>query len=105
MLSMRWPRVLLIFRREVRDQVRDRRTLFMIFVLPMLLYPILGIGIAQLQVAFEQKPRSVVVVGADRLPESPPLLNRDRTGFEPKLFDAPAEVGLLRVQTEATDSP
>ena len=39
---MRWSNVLVIFRREVRDQVRDRRTLFMIFVLPILLYPILG---------------------------------------------------------------
>ena len=30
--SMRWSRIRLIFRREVRDQLRDRRTLFMIFV-------------------------------------------------------------------------
>ncbi len=42
---MRWSNLFVIFRREVRDQIRDRRTLFMIFVLPILLYPILGIGV------------------------------------------------------------
>ena len=68
---MRWSNVAVIFRREVRDQVRDRRTLFMIFVLPILLYPILGIGIVQFAAALEQKPRTVVVVGAEYLPKAP----------------------------------
>jgi len=58
----------------VRDQLRDRRTLFMIFVMPMLLYPLLGIGTVQLSAAFEQKPRTVVVVGPSscRAEASPP---------------------------------
>ena len=60
---MRWSNLFVIFRREVRDQIRDRRTLFMIFVLPILLYPILGIGVIQFASALEQKPRVVVVVG------------------------------------------
>ena len=64
----------LIFRREVVDQLRDRRTLFMIFVLPILLYPILGYGVTVLSTAFEQKPRRVGVVGAGHLPADPPLL-------------------------------
>ena len=55
---MRWSNVAVIFRREVRDQVRDRRTLFMIFVLPILLYPILGIGVIQFAAALEEKPRT-----------------------------------------------
>ena len=42
----------LIFRREVADQFRDRRTLFMIAVLPVLLYPALGIGMMQMTVLF-----------------------------------------------------
>ena len=46
---MSWSNLFVIFRREVRDQLRDRRTLFMIFVLPILLYPILGIGIIQVR--------------------------------------------------------
>jgi sodium transport system permease protein len=97
---MRWSNVLLIFRREVRDQLRDRRTLFMIFVLPILLYPILGIGIVQFSAAFEQKPRTVVVVGAEYLPETPPLLNPRRDGFDPALFDSDREATLLQVRRE-----
>ncbi|MBX6313795.1 MAG: CPBP family intramembrane metalloprotease [Isosphaeraceae bacterium] len=102
--AVRLSRVWTIFRREVVDQLRDRRTLFMIFILPILLYPILGIGIAQLSVAFEQKPRTVVVLGAEYLPDEPPLLTKQRDGFNPALFDAPAEARLLRVQVEPPGS-
>ena len=94
---MRWSNVLVIFRREVRDQLRDRRTLFMIFVLPILLYPILGIGVLQFSASFQQKPRTVVVVGEDYLPDAPPLLNRSRDGFDPDLFDSASEAGRLLV--------
>ena len=34
---MKWNNVKLIYSREIRDQLRDRRTLFMIAVLPLLL--------------------------------------------------------------------
>ena len=63
-MRVRWPNVWVIFRREVSDQARDRRTLFMIFILPILLYPFLGIGVVQFSTAFEQKARSVLVIGA-----------------------------------------
>ena len=39
---MNWTHVKLIFQREVRDQLRDRRTMFTIFFLPLLLYPLMG---------------------------------------------------------------
>src|SRR3954468_5938656 len=99
-MRVRWSNVWVIFRREVRDQIRDRRTLFMIFVLPILLYPILGIGVVQFSTAFEQKTRTVLVIGADYLPESPPLLNPGRDGFAPTLFDSPAEASRLKVTLE-----
>ena len=35
---MNWSNVRLILAREIRDQLRDRRTLFMIFVLPIWMY-------------------------------------------------------------------
>ena len=41
---MRWSIIRLIWVRELRDQLRDRRTIFMIAVLPLLLYPLLGLG-------------------------------------------------------------
>ena len=34
---MSWKNIKLIFMREVRDQLRDRRTLFMITILPLFL--------------------------------------------------------------------
>ena len=67
--TMRWSNLLVIFRREVRDQIRDRRTLFMIFVLPILLYPMLGIGMIKFAAALEQKPRSWSWWGRSILPK------------------------------------
>jgi len=101
---MRRSNVLVIFRREVRDQLRDRRTLFMIFVLPVLLYPLLGMGIVQFAAAFEQKPRTVLLVGVEHLPEAPALLNAARDTFDPSLFDSPAEAARLKV-TAVADAP
>ena len=102
---MRWSNVAVIFRREVLDQIRDRRTLFMIFVLPILLYPILGIGIINFASAVEDKPRIVVVIGAENLPKSPPLLNPRGDGFDPELFDNPAEAERLVVRLESASGP
>src|SRR5690349_7127084 len=96
-MRVRWSNVWVIFRREVRDQIRDRRTLFMIFILPIMLYPILGIGVVQFSAAFEQKPRTVLVIGPVNLPGSPPLLNASRDGFDPRLFDTDEEAGRLKV--------
>ena len=104
-MRVRWLNVWVIFRREVRDQARDRRTLFMIFVLPILLYPILGIGVVQFSTAFEQKPRTVLVLGAENLPAKPPLLNAKGDGFQPSLFDSPAEANRLKVGLEPFKGP
>ena len=102
---MRWSNVRVIFRREVRDQLRDRRTLFMVVVLPILLYPMLGIGIAQLSVSFEQKPRTVVLVGIEALPERPGLLDDSGERFDRDLFDTPAEADRLVVRPERRGGP
>jgi len=94
---MNWRNVRLIFLREVRDQVRDRRTLFMIAVLPLLLYPALGVGVVQMLMLREEQQRTVVVLGADELPP-PQLLDGD--GFVSNWFDRPADAKRLRVVTE-----
>ena len=72
---MNWHRVRLIFHREVRDQIRDRRTLFMVVVLPLLLYPGLAIGMVQVTLLFREQPRTVVILGAAELPPKPSLLD------------------------------
>jgi sodium transport system permease protein len=98
---MNWRNVGLIFRREVIDQLRDRRTLFMIAVLPLLLYPALGVGMVQLTVLFSEQPRTVVIVGAKDLPP-PPLVDGDR--FRPEWFRNPADTDKLRVIPDNGDA-
>lgn len=93
---MNWRNVFLIFRREVLDQVRDRRTLFMILVLPVLLYPAMGVGIVPL-IQFAEQPRTVVVLGANALPE-PPLI--DGHHFAEAWFRDPGDRAKLDVITD-----
>ena len=94
---MNWRNVRLMFLREVRDQLRDRRTLFMIAVLPLLLYPALGVGVMQLQITRSEQQRTVVVLGADELPP-PTLLDGDR--FQQVWFKDPVQAEQIRVVTE-----
>ena len=95
---MSWKNVKLIFLREVRDQFRDRRTLFMIAILPLLLYPALGIGMMQMAWLFIEQPRTVVILGAEHLPSEPALL--DGNQFVPNWFRLPQSADKLKVFTE-----
>ena len=79
--------VKLILSREVRDQLRDRRTLFMIFVLPVLLYPLLGVSLSQMMQFRTERPTSVLVIGATDLTEPPLLFDGER--FSSELFTDP----------------
>jgi sodium transport system permease protein len=66
---MRWSIVRLIAAREIRDQIRDRRTLFLILGLPVLMYPLfVGVGILFVS-AIKEKKLVVGVVGAEFLPQ------------------------------------
>ena len=65
---MRWTVVRLIFCRELRDQLRDRRTIFMIAVVPLLLYPLFGAGVLQFAVGFAEKPAVIGIAGSHYLP-------------------------------------
>lgn len=70
---MNWRNVRLIYAREIRDQLRDRRTLFMIAVLPLLLYPLLGMSVFQLTQFIRKSEPKVLVLGYDQLPASDDL--------------------------------
>ncbi len=94
---MSWKNIRLIFNREVRDQLRDRRTLFMVAVLPILLYPALGLGMVQMMLLFSVQARTVVVLGADDLPTAPELRLLQKGNFNAKYFDSPGEVRTLQV--------
>jgi sodium transport system permease protein len=66
---MRWSVVRLIAVREVRDQLRDRRTLFLILGLPILMYPLfVGVGVLFIT-ALKEKKLKVGLVGAEHLPK------------------------------------
>ena len=71
---MNWSNVKLIFQRELRDQLRDRRTLFTVCILPLVLYPLLGMSLIQVTQFMREHPTKIWVVGADNLPDAPALI-------------------------------
>ena len=75
---MKWSNIKLIFLRETKDQLRDRRTLFTIAVLPLLLYPLLGMTFMQISQFMREHPTRIWVVGSAFLPNEPPLITEDR---------------------------
>lgn len=77
---MNFTNVKLILVREIRDQLRDRRTLFMIAILPLLLYPLLGISFSQM-LQFLQHRTRVLVIGSSDLNDFAPLIEEDNQGF------------------------
>ncbi|HEV3299403.1 MAG TPA: ABC transporter permease subunit/CPBP intramembrane protease [Planctomycetaceae bacterium] len=87
--------VRLVFLREVRDQIRDRRTLFMIVVLPLLLYPGLAIGMVQISFLFKEQPRTIVLLGTENLPADPRLLSDSH--FASQWFPVPDDADKLHV--------
>ncbi len=79
---MNWTTIFLIWQREIRDQLRDRRMLFMMFVLPLLLYPLMGLSFLQLAQFLQDHPARVLIVGSPALPDYPVLLEKDKDGHE-----------------------
>lgn len=68
---MRSAIILTIFRKEILETLRDRRTLFFSFLLPILLYPALSLSLAKVQetrVAEQQAKLSVVAVWGEASP-------------------------------------
>lgn len=73
----------------------------MVAVLPLLLYPALGLGMLQMMTLFQDETRTVVILGADDLP-APPLVDGDR--FHAAYFEFASDVDKLRVVTDASPS-
>lgn len=66
---MRWSTVGTVLGKELRETVRDRRTLFMMLVLPTLLYPAMLVLIQQIAIFGQRQlsaaPAKVAIAGAD----------------------------------------
>ena len=76
---MNWAHVKLIFHREVRDQLRDRRTMFTICILPLLLYPLMGMVMMQVAQFHREQHVTIGVVGYENWPADFPLILTDES--------------------------
>jgi sodium transport system permease protein len=95
MLGLNWKNTKLVLQREIRDQLRDRRTLFMIAVLPILLYPLLGMSFFQISQFMREESTTVLVAGARDLEDLPPLFENQQ--FAPRLFSEAKQRELLEL--------
>ena len=96
---MNWRNVRLIWFREMRDQLRDQRTLFMVAVLPVLMYPLLGTTFFQLSQFMREHTASVMIAGAEQLEgvdALPPLIEGER--FATDLFDTKEQASRMVVE-------
>ncbi len=92
-----WRNIKLIYFREMRDQLRDRRTMFMVAVLPLLLYPVLGFNWAQMAQLMQPSDLRILVTGAEHLPQHPTAwFLRDET--------AQADASGAKIQWAAEDA-
>ncbi|MEE2990734.1 MAG: ABC transporter permease subunit/CPBP intramembrane protease [Planctomycetota bacterium] len=74
---MRWVNIKWIFLREIRDQLRDRRTIFAILVLPVLMYPLMGMMFLQITQFVQEHPTKVLLIGTANLPDDPKLIEEE----------------------------
>ena len=97
---MKWSNVSLIYCRELRDQLRDRRTLFTVLILPLLIYPLMGIALLQVSQFMREYPTRIWLIGADHLPDSPAFLIDQQ--INPALLDLRTRE-LLHIETSEDD--
>src|SRR3954454_22464853 len=79
---MSWNNIKLIYLRELRDQLRDRRTLFTVLVLPLLLYPLMGMLRFQVQQFVKERASQVRIIGTGGPPRRPGLFDGDKLAAE-----------------------
>lgn len=95
-----------IVRRELLDVLRDRRTIFMMIVFPVVLYPLIGYVLSNLAMTIQEKKRVVILINSEALPKTPALLSKDGTKFAPELFvHHPQDADLLEVRLAEVGSP
>ncbi len=93
---MNWTNVGLIFRQSLLAQMRDRRMVLLYVVLPLMIYPIIGLAAFQVSQFVHETPLTVRVYNIEDLPPGTPLL--EGTGFVPDLFSRRDDARLLIVK-------
>jgi sodium transport system permease protein len=85
-----------IWMKELRDTVRDRRTLYAMVIMPLALYPLLLLGLVKLAAHEETKAEvhvpTLAVQGADQAPALVSLLHKSKQLKVMRSADARAEV-------------
>jgi sodium transport system permease protein len=73
----------IVYRKELTDTLRDRRTLISSILVPILLFPVLILGVAGLAIFVVQKTRTegsrVMLLGAEHAPRLAERLEREKT--------------------------
>jgi len=80
---MRWSIISTIWFREMRGQLRDRRTLIVILGLPLILYPLLGFAVVKVAAEFTQTPSVIGVVTGSPAFKDFPARQPDNAGRSP----------------------
>ncbi len=102
---MRWSIIRLIAGKETRDLLRDRRSVILTVVMPILLYPLFGLTAWAFAASLLGQPTVIGIVGIEHLaiPEGqtspfPPLLDSDNSKFAHGLGEPEREVNPLIVK-------
>ncbi|MDR0902167.1 MAG: ABC transporter permease [Opitutaceae bacterium] len=81
-MSLRWRNIFTVFRKELTDTLRDRRSLVSMFVVPTVVMPVLMLGIGAVSVKAVSKARdeapSVMVAGAKNSPAVRAALEKNK---------------------------
>ena len=82
---MKFSQVVIVYRKELLDTLRDRRTLISMIVVPLLLFPVLTIGFGTLAAKLFQRARqeasTIMIFGAEHAPTLAATI-REQDGFE-----------------------
>src|SRR6266545_2856648 len=83
---MRYPIIKTIFMKECREMLRDRRSLAIMFGIPLLLYPLLTVLIASIGLAkskqLAENPATIAVINASEAPHLLEMMNRKTSGVK-----------------------
>jgi sodium transport system permease protein len=103
---MHWPTIRTIALRECRDLLRDRRTVLMIFLTPVFLYPVMGYGGYQFALHSKEQTAVIGLEGADHLPKADsPLPAAAWLSTGPRPLAPVAALALYNADVRALDYP